>query len=262
MVPADLSEPPGCAVSDIFREIEDELRQEHLYKLWQRHSKLVVAVVVILVLAIGGTFAWRSYRKAAARNDGLRYLSALALAQQKGDAAAAAAFEDVARQAGSGYRVLATFQAAAAHVAAGDLKGAIADYDRLASDGSVPQRYRSLAVLLSVLHQADTGPIEPLQAKLAPLLAPDSPWRFSAGELSAALDLRAGKKDAARRIFASLAGDAEAPAGLRARAGEMLAALGGAPDQEKSKASGKSSSEKSGVTPATAGGASAAGGGK
>ncbi len=219
--------PWGTAVSDIFREIEDELRQEHLFKLWQRHAKLVVAVVVVLVLALGGTLGWRSYREAQTRNDGLRYLAALALAQQKGLGVSAAAFEDAARQAGSGYRMLAGLQAAAAHIAAGDLKDGIADYDHLAADSSIARRYRDLAVLLSVLHQADTAPVVALKAKLAPLLRPDSPWRYSAQELEASLDLRAGDEAGARKIFAALSSDQAVPEGLKARAAEMLAALGG-----------------------------------
>jgi hypothetical protein len=55
----------------------------------------------------------------------------------------------------------------------------------------------------------------------------DTVWRPLATELSGIAELRAGNEGAARTIFAGLVGDQASPPGLRARAAELLASLGG-----------------------------------
>jgi len=64
-----------------------------------------------------------------------------------------------------------------------------------------------------------------LTARLGPLLAADSPWRFSARELSALIALRKGDTEQARASYTALADDPKTPSGARARAAEMLRAL-------------------------------------
>ncbi len=45
-------------VSDIFHEVDEEVRREQLKKLWDRYGNYVVAAVVLLIAGIG---AWRGY---------------------------------------------------------------------------------------------------------------------------------------------------------------------------------------------------------
>ena len=45
-------------MSDIFREVDEEVRGEKLKQLWERHSNLIVALALLVVLAVGG---WRGY---------------------------------------------------------------------------------------------------------------------------------------------------------------------------------------------------------
>ncbi len=45
-------------MSDIFREVDEEVRREQLKKLWERYSILIVAVAVLIVAGVGG---WRGY---------------------------------------------------------------------------------------------------------------------------------------------------------------------------------------------------------
>ena len=45
-------------MSDIFQEVDEEVRREKLQQLWERHSNLIIAVALLVVLAVGG---WRGY---------------------------------------------------------------------------------------------------------------------------------------------------------------------------------------------------------
>src|SRR5579864_6501543 len=51
----------GICVSDIFREIEEELRRDNLLKLWQRYAKYIIGGVVLVLVIAGLVVAWRQY---------------------------------------------------------------------------------------------------------------------------------------------------------------------------------------------------------
>ena len=214
----------GACVSDIFREIEEELRRDNLLKLWQRYGKYVIAVVVVALLIAGGVVAWRDYQASERLAQGARYSGALELIRTGKDADAAAAFAALARDAG-GYGVLAAFEEAELLAKRGDRKGAIAAYDRLAANAGIDPEFRDLAVLLSVMQALPDNDANAMVERLQPLTASGNPWRASALDLTAAAKLKAGDRDGAREIYQQLADDLAAPQALRARAAEMAAAL-------------------------------------
>ena len=45
-------------MSDIFREVDEEVRREQLQKLWDRYQNLVIAALVLIILGVAG---WRGY---------------------------------------------------------------------------------------------------------------------------------------------------------------------------------------------------------
>ena len=46
-------------MSDIFREIDEELRRDNLLKLWSRYGRYVIAVAVLALVIAGAIVAWR-----------------------------------------------------------------------------------------------------------------------------------------------------------------------------------------------------------
>ena len=159
--------------------------------------------------------------------NGLRVAAALELARAGDNAGAAAAFAQLAPDAGGGYAALAQLQAAANLVGAGDVDGAIATYDRLAADRSADRILRDLGALLAVVHSFDRTDTAELERRLEPLLGNDNPWRYSARELAALAAYKAGNLTEARDGFAALVDDTTAPRGVRERSAELLAAIGG-----------------------------------
>ena len=214
-------------MSDIFREIDEELRRDNLGKLWSRYGAYIIAVAVLVVAATAGIVAWRGYQARVQRAESVRFAAALDLARKNQIAQAADAFTQLAQEAGGGQAVLARLQAAALRAKGGDAAAAIADYKGVARDGSVDAVYRDLATLLAALYELPTADPKAVVADMAPLTAEDNPWRFSAREITALADLKAGDRAKAHEIYQKLADDLAAPQGLRARAAEMTAALGG-----------------------------------
>lgn len=224
MVPVGGTSGFGACVSDIFREIEDELRRDNLLKLWKRYSKHVIAGVLVVLVIAGGFVGWRDHVAAGRRAQSTRYSTALALARAGKDTDAAKEFGALAGQ-GGGYGMLAAFEQAELLAKGGDNKGAIAAYDRLAAAGSVPTDLRGLAVLLSVTHSLPDGNPKAAIERLKPLTEEGNPWRASALDLTAAAKLKDGDRSGALAIYQKLADDLSAPRGLRARAAELAAAL-------------------------------------
>lgn len=211
-------------MSDIFREIDEELRRDNFLKLWARYGRYVVALAVLVLVIAGSIMAWRDHQLAERRAQSARYASALSLVREGKDADAAKVFAAVAQE-GGGYATLASFEEAELLAKSGDHKGVVAAYDQIAADGSLDSAFRKMAVLLSVMYDMPNSDPHSVINRLAPLTAAGNPYRPIALELTAAARLEAGDKAGAREIYKSLADDLTAPQGLRARAAEITAAL-------------------------------------
>jgi hypothetical protein len=211
-------------VSDIFREIDEELRRDNLLKLWSRYGRYLIALAVLVLLVAGGIVAWRDHQTTERRAQSTRYAAALTLAREGKEAEAAKVFGVVAQE-GGGYGTLASFQEAAMLAKSGDRKGAIAIYDQIAERGGLDPAFRDLAALLSVMQGLPEADPQATVERLAPMTAAGNPWRPTALELTAAVRLKSGDKIGALAIYQGLADDLTAPQGLRARAAEMAAAL-------------------------------------
>jgi hypothetical protein len=214
----------GDVVSDIFREVDEEVRREQLKKLWDRYGNYAVAAAVLLVAGIA---AWRGYvwwdeKKAAETGAAFEVASSLAEAGKRGEAEAA--FAKIAADGTSGYRQLARLREAA-ELAQTDAKAAIAAYDRIAADGSVGPILRDLAALRAGALLIDAGAFDGARQQLEPLAAEDRTFRHTAREFLVLAAWRAGDAAAAKRWSDMMMTDTQTPAATRSRV-EMLMALG------------------------------------
>jgi hypothetical protein len=214
----------GRFVSDIFREVDEEVRREQLKKLWDRYGNYVVAAAILLVAAVA---AWRAYmwweaKKAAETGAAFEAATTLAEAGKRGEAEAA--FAKIAADGTAGYRHLARVREAA-EFAQSDAKAAIAAYDQIASDRAVGPVLQDLAALRVAALLIDTGALEEAQRRLEPLAANDRTFRHTAREFLVLAAWRAGDTAAAKRWFDLITTDAQTPAATRSRV-EMLMALG------------------------------------
>jgi len=210
-------------LSDIFREIDEELRRDNLLKLLTRYWPYLAGIVAVVLALAGGIAGWRHHQLSLRQAQSTRYAVALTLAEQGKNAEAAALFGALAQDSG-GYPDLAAFEQAALLAKSGHRQQAIAIYNHIAAADPRPT-FRDLAVLLAAMQQMPEAAPGSVIDKLKPLTAPGNPWRPSALELTALAKLRAGDKNGARQLYKGLAADPSAPPGLRARAAEMVTAL-------------------------------------
>ncbi len=215
-------------MSDIFEEVDEELRADRAQRFLKRYGTWIAAAMLLVVAGVGCLQGWRWWQDRQAMQAAEVFLSAsAAAAAPNADVKAIAGqFTAVAAEAPGGYRTLARLRAAAL-LAAEDAPGALALWDQVSKDTAVEPLYRDLATLLWGLH--GLGSVEPAQieSRLAPLAAAANPWHASAQEVRALAALQRGDSAAARQGLEALANDVTAPQGVRERAGRLLAGLGG-----------------------------------
>jgi hypothetical protein len=212
-------------VSDIFQEVDEEVRREQLKKLWDRYGNYAVALAVLIVAAVAG---WRGYdywqtKKAA--EIGTQFDAASILSEQGKYDEAEKAFAKIAAEGTAGYRVLARLREAAG-LATRDPKGAVALYDEIAANSATGQPLQDLAALRAAMILVDSAPLDEITRRLEPLTQAGAPFRHSARELMALAAWHAGDKAAVRKWSDLIRSDPETPATIRNRV-DILTALAG-----------------------------------
>jgi hypothetical protein len=210
-------------VSELFDEVDEDVRRDQLKKLWDQYSIFIIAAALLIIAAVGG---WRGYQYLEAKKAaeaGAAFDKAVELSQENKHAEAEAAFEELAAKAPSGYRLLARLHAAA-EAATRDPKAAVKLYDDIAADQSVGGPERDLARLRAAGLLLDSSDYSTVLQRLESSASPGATFRHSARELLALSAWHANDTAAARRWLDLIANDGETPASLRSRA-EALQAL-------------------------------------
>ena len=213
-------------MSDIFREVDEEVRREQLKKLWERYGPYVIAAAVLLVVAVAGWRVYQWYEAKKAVEASAAFDVAVALVEQGKHEDAEAAFAKVAADGTASYRMLARLREAA-ELGRRDPRAAVAIYDRLAANPSLGPVLQDLAVLRAGMLLIDTAPYSELRQRLEPLTASDRAFRHSARSMLALSAWRANDADATRRWSEMILADADTPANTRGQI-EMLMALSAA----------------------------------
>ncbi|WGF89134.1 tetratricopeptide repeat protein [Marinivivus vitaminiproducens] len=214
---------------NFMREVDEEVRRARLQTLATRYGPLLGGVALVVVLAVGGYELYRWWDRSQRHDQALDFAAAQQLAQAGNAAEAAPAFAAVADEAGAGYRGLARLQAVKAYRQAGDDEAARAQLALLAGDDGVAKDLRDLAATYAVM--SDFASLDPdaIGARLASLTDGDDTWRYAALEIEALSALRSGDRDGAIAGLRGLQDDLATPQGMRARADELLSALGAGP---------------------------------
>jgi hypothetical protein len=210
-------------VSELFDEVDEEVRRDQLKKLWDQYSIYIIALALLIIAGVGG---WRGYQYLEAKKAaeaGAAFDKAAELSEANKHAEAEAAFADLAAKAPWGYRILARLRTAA-EVANRDKPAAAKMFDDIAADTSVGAPERDLARIRAAQLLLETTTYPNMLQRLEPATAADATFRHTARELLALSAWRANDTAATRQWLDLIANDGESPPSLRSRA-EALQAL-------------------------------------
>jgi len=206
-------------LTDIFREVEEEVRREQYEKLWKKYRDHIMAAGALIIIGVAGYQLYRVYEQREENKASIAYAAATEMLDRGQGAAAAPQLAALAKSAPAGYAAVARLAEADALFAEGQKGDAIRIYTQIAN-GSDPY-LGATARLHAAWAIADSAPRTDVETLLAPLLDKSSGWQQLAREVIAYEDLRSGNKSAAARGYRDIASDPDTPSGLKSRADAM-----------------------------------------
>ena len=196
-------------MSDIFQEVDEEVRRDKAAEFWKKYQNLILAGAALIVLASAGFRYWQYERERAQQAAGDQFQQALAALEGGKLDEAKAGFDKIAAEGPSGYRALAQMAAAGAR-AQSDPPGAAAAFDAVAGDAAIDPLLRDAARLRAALIRADIpGEEQKGEAELTALSAAEGPFRRLAALDLAALALARKDYDDAAKELDLVLGDPE-----------------------------------------------------
>lgn len=215
-------------MTDLFEEVEENLRRDQLQTLWKKYGGLAIAGVAALVLGVGGFTLYRQWHDSASK-DAAEDFSELQQLAATDPAAAAPKLEAFAKSAHGGYKSLAEMERAAALQSQGDLPGAVKAFEQAASLTN-EQVVKQSAILRAAYIAAETENLAAIEARVKPLIDGGGAFGYLARELIGVEAYEAGQLDRARTEFNYLNTAFDAPQGVRQRAQSFLQVIGPAPE--------------------------------
>lgn len=208
-------------MSDIFQEVDEEVRRDKAAEFWTKYQNVIFAIAVLVVLATAGYRFYQYRQLQAAEAAGAAFQDALKLVHDGKASEAQAALAKLVADAPAGYRVLGRF-VAAAELAKSDPKAGAAAFDLLANDGSLDPLFREAARLRAALARLDAGDVDAAKGALEVLAGPTGIYRQTARMTLGALAIQAKDYAAAGKWLDLVVADPDAPAAERRSAETLL----------------------------------------
>jgi hypothetical protein len=211
-------------MSDIFKEVDEDIRREQLKKLWDRFGPYVLGLAVLIVVGTAGYRGWEYWQDRQAQISGDRFAAAVQLAISGKHDDAITALEAIVKDGTGGYPMLAQFRIAGEKAAKGDNTGAVAEFDAIAASGA-PVAVKNLARLRAALLLVDTASYADLNTRVGDLATTGNVWRHTAREILGLAAWRSGDYKTAQKFYSDLDADTDAPDEVHQRARLMLSLI-------------------------------------
>ncbi|WP_373503218.1 tetratricopeptide repeat protein [Aestuariivirga sp.] len=205
----------------LFREVDEEVRQEQFKKLWARYGNLIMGLCFLVIAGVAGFQGWTYWKLKQAQAAGETFFSAVKLQDAGKSDEALTQFASIGH---AGYAVLARLREAGTLLDQGKTADAVNIYDAIAAEASTDGTLRDLARIRAAAALVDTVSPADLEARVKTFDVAGNPWRHTAREIMASSHWRARDYTAADKAVQAILGDPEAPASLRQRA-QMLSEL-------------------------------------
>lgn len=199
----------------LFREVDEEVRQEQFKKLWERYGNAVVVLAFAVVAGVGGWKGWQYWQVRQAESAAETYFTADRLATSGKPDEALAQFATIDHQ---GFGQLARLRQANLLAKQGKGDEAVKLYDAVAADPSADASLRDVARIRAGYVLADTMKPDELLPRIGGFDKDGNRWRHAAREIFAIAAWRAADYTMAERYVNAIMSDPEAPGPVRQRA--------------------------------------------
>ncbi|WP_454850340.1 tetratricopeptide repeat protein [Rhizobium binxianense] len=204
------------------REVNEELRSDQMRGAWRRFGRYIIAVAILIILGTAGKVVYDYWDANRSSGAGDQFLAAMKLADENKNDEALAALDKLEKEGHGAYPVLARMRAATVLAQKGDNAGAIASFDAIGKDNSVPEAVRDAGRLRAGWLLIENGTYEQVSAAVEEMAVPTNAFRHSAREALGLAAYKAGNMAQARQWFQSIVDDGESPRNVANRAHMML----------------------------------------
>ena len=202
-------------------EVTEEVRRDRLFRLMRRYGWIAILAILLLV----GGAAWNEWRKSQAREAAQAFGDSMLAALSESDRAArASALSEIDPPNPEAAAIVDLLTAA--ETAAGDPEAAATRLLEIADRSENGTVYRQIAILKAVTLPGSGLDADTRRQRLEGLVTEGGIVRLLAEEQLALIALETGDRSAAIERLTAIAEDAEATAGLRRRATQVIVALG------------------------------------
>ena len=212
-------------MSDIFREVDEDVRSDKLAEFWSKYSIVVLGLAVAIVIATA-IFTYLEPPEAGPGRNRRRGLSRRRRPCRRANSPRPpprlSPISPRRRQ-----RAIRFWRGmrAAEETGLSDPAAAVTAFDLLAVDPAVDPLWRDLARLRAGMLRVDSADKAEVEQRFAPLL--NGSYRFTAREFMGLAALKRGDFEEAGKLFDQIVVDPNAPANLRQRVQGFLSLVRG-----------------------------------
>lgn len=207
-------------------EVTDDLRRDRLFRAFRRFGWIAILAIIALV----GSAAWREYSRNRDEKAAQAWGDAVLAAQEAPDQIAALGAIDA--QGAPGRTALTEMLAAGAEADAGQTQKAAERLEAAADTAASDPILHDLALLKAVMVAGPAMDAARRDSILSQLSKPGAPFELLALEQKAVALIGAGRPDDAVVLIRQIQQKDGLSEALRRRLGEMMIALGAAPEPQ------------------------------
>ena len=190
------------SVTDIIRDIDEEMRRDAFLSRVRRYAWVFLLVVVVVLFIVAAGYFWQN-RQASMRSAQAGELSSALTLAETDAVAARAQLEALVAGSSGGNAIVAGFELAEIEARAGNTEAAAAALEALA-EARGGDAYAKTASLFSAYTELDSAEPASLLARLDPLIAEDASFTALAMELKAQVLIRTGDQAGALALLDQL----------------------------------------------------------
>jgi hypothetical protein len=210
-------------VSDVFGEVDEQIRAERMRAFLQRAWPVFVAALVLTLIVVVGVWGVEQYRSSLSDKASQAYQDAEDSLQKNDETKAFDQFGALAKGHGA-YAALAIMQQAGIRMDQNKPAEAAALFDKSAAATSSPM-IADAAKLKAAYALMDTAPLAQMVDRLTPLTKADRPYHGQAREALAMARIAAGQMKEAKADLVALSLLSDTPDSLRQRAQALIALI-------------------------------------
>lgn len=204
------------------REIDEELKNEKLKKIWDKYGLFIIIFVVLAVSAAVSFETFKAWNEKRNQEFSDTYAYALNLQNQGRYAEAMEVLDKLQKSKKAVYSDIAEIQMANIMMEQNKVEEAIAILENVVKDEDFNPQMKQIATIKLASYKLDYAPSEEIQSMLAPLVRENGVWTNIAKEMLAMLAVRDGDLDRAKTLYQEISVAANTPETLKARAQDML----------------------------------------